>query len=315
MYKIKIDREKCKGCGVCIESCPNNLLILSKEFNKLGFTFIEQVDPEHCTGCGLCALVCPEAAIEIYKEDQLKVKRPKVFYDIPTSYCPGCSHGVIHRLIAELIEEKNLQEKAIGVTSIGCAIFIYRFLNIDYVEGAHGRAPAVATGIKRVNPDSFVFTYQGDGDIAAIGISEVIHAANRGENFTVIFVNNGNFGMTGGQMSPTTLLGKKTTTSPFGKKASDGYPIKLCEMLANLEGSAYIARGAVNSPKNIIKTKKYIKKAFEVQTQKKGFSIVEVLGICPTNWKMSRENANEVIKNEMTKIFPLGEIKVPKEES
>jgi len=315
MYTIRIDREKCKGCDACIAACPNDLLVLSKEFNKLGFTYIEQVHPEKCTGCGMCALVCPEAAIAIDKDDQPKVKRPKVFKDVPTSYCPGCSHGVVHRLIAELIEEEGLQEKAVGVTPIGCAIFVYRFLDIDYVEGAHGRAPAVATGVKRVQPDSFVFTYQGDGDITAIGISEIIHAANRGENFSVIFVNNGNFGMTGGQMAPTTLLGQKTTTSPFGKKVSDGYPIKLCEMLAGIEGSAYIARGAVDSPKNIIKTKKYIKKAFQAQTEKKGFSMVEVLGICPTNWKMSRAKANEFVKNEMTQVFPLGEFKVSKEEA
>ncbi len=314
MNKIIVDREKCKGCEACIDVCPSNIINISdKGFNKLGFNFVEQSNSEKCKGCGLCALVCPEAAIEVIRNEKTKIKGPST-YITPTSYCPGCSHGVVHRLIAELIEEKGLREKAIGVTPIGCAIFVYRFLDIDYVEGAHGRAPAVATGIKRVHPDSFVFTYQGDGDIAAIGTSEIIHAANRGENFTVIFVNNGNFGMTGGQMAPTTLIGEKTTTSPFGKQKTDGYPFKLCELLATFEGAAYVARGSVDSPKNINTTKRYIKKAFEAQEQGKGFSIVEVLGICPTNWKISRKNSIEFLTSKMMSEFPLGEIKTIKEE-
>ena len=307
MNKIIVDREKCKGCEACIDVCPSNIISISdKGFNKLGFNFVEQKNSEKCKGCGLCALVCPEAAIEVIRNEQIKIKGPST-YITPTSYCPGCSHGVVHRLIAELIEEKNLREKAIGVTPIGCAIFVYRFLDIDYVEGAHGRAPAVATGIKRVHPDSFVFTYQGDGDIAAIGTSEIIHAANRGENFTVIFVNNGNFGMTGGQMAPTSLLGQVTATSPYGRSAeTEGHPIRMSEMLATIEGTAYVERVSLHDIKNILKAKKAIKKAFEVQIAGKGFAMVEILSTCPTNWGMAPAEALKWVKDNMIPYYPLG---------
>jgi len=313
MSKIIIDTERCKGCALCIDICPKKVIVQDGSFNSTGYNFVSLGNVEDCTGCGFCALMCPEAAIEVYRKGNLVAKKPKCLSDKASTYCPGCSHGVVHRLIAEIIDEENLRDDTIGVTSIGCSIFIYRCLDIDYVEGAHGRAPAVATGIKRVHPDKYVFTYQGDGDIGAIGLAEIMHAAIRNEKFTVIFINNGNYGMTGGQAAPTTMLGKVTTTTPRGKAISDGYPLKVSEILANLGGEAYIARGAVNNPKNIIKTKEYIRKAFSTQLEKKGFALVEVLGTCPSNWKMSAIDALEIIEDEMVKEFPLGEIKKPKE--
>jgi len=237
-------------------------------------------------------------------------KRPDSLKDTPFHFCPGCHHGVIHRLVAEAIDHYNLKEKSIGVASVGCSVFLYKYFDIDIVEAPHGRAPAVATGVKRVHKDKFVFTIQGDGDLAAIGTSEIIHAANRGENITVIFVNNTTYGMTGGQMAPTTLLGQKTTTSPYGRDfRQDGYPIKICEMLATLEGTAYSARAAVNKPANIIKAKNCIKKAFEMQIKEVGFSIVEVLSTCPTDWGMTPIDANARIESEMIPYFPLGVFK------
>jgi len=236
--------------------------------------------------------------------------RPKSLKKASFHYCPGCGHSLIHRLIAEVIDEMNLQERTIGVPPAGCAVLAYNYLDIDMGEAAHGRAAAVATGLKRVLPDRVVFTYQGDGDIAAIGTAETIHAAARGEKFTTIFVNNGVYGMTGGQMAPTTILGQHTTTSPGGRNEKrDGYPIRLSEMVAIAEGSVYIERTAVNSPAHILKTKRAIAKAFQVQLEGRGFSLVEVLSPCPTNWKMSPERSWKWIDEVMTVHFPLGVIK------
>lgn len=236
--------------------------------------------------------------------------RPKSIKKNPFHYCPGCGHSIIHRLIGEVIDEMNLQEIIIGVPPAGCAVLAYNYFDIDMGEASHGRAAAVATGIKRALPDRVVFTYQGDGDIAAIGTAETIHAASRGENITTIFVNNGVYGMTGGQMAPTSILGQTTTTSPGGRKERrDGFPINLSEMLAIARGSAYIERTAVNSPANIQKTKKAIAKAFRVQLQKLGFSLVEILSPCPTNWKMSPHEAWKWIDNVMSLQYPLGVIK------
>jgi 2-oxoglutarate/2-oxoacid ferredoxin oxidoreductase subunit beta len=235
---------------------------------------------------------------------------PKSLKKTSFHYCPGCGHSLIHRLVGEVIDEMNLQERMIGVPPAGCAVLAYYYFDIDMGEAPHGRAAAVATGLKRALPDRVVFTYQGDGDIAAIGTAETIHAAARGENFTTIFVNNGVYGMTGGQMAPTTVLGQNTTTSPGGRKEKrDGYPINLSEMLALAKGSAYIERTAVNSPANILKTKKAIAKAFQVQLDGKGFSLVEVLSACPTNWKMSPEASWKWIGEVMTESFPIGVIK------
>ncbi len=236
--------------------------------------------------------------------------RPKSIKKNPFHYCPGCGHSIIHRLIGEVIDELGIQEMTIGVPPAGCAVLAYFYFDVDMGEASHGRAAAVATGLKRALPDRIVFTYQGDGDIAAIGTAETIHAASRGENFTTIFVNNGVYGMTGGQMAPTTILGQNTTTSPGGRKEKrDGFPIPLSEMLAVAKGSAYIERTAVNSPSNILKTKKAIEKAFRTQMKGLGFSLVEILSPCPTNWKMSPVEACQWIDEVMVKHFPLGVIK------
>jgi len=236
--------------------------------------------------------------------------RPKSLKQTPFHYCPGCGHSLLHRLIAEVIDEMDLREKIIGVPPAGCAVLAYNYFDIDMGEAAHGRAAAVATGLKRALPDRVVFTYQGDGDIAAIGTAETIHAAARGENITTFFVNNAVYGMTGGQMAPTTVLGQNTTTSPGGRRGSrDGYPIKLSEMLALAQGSAYIERTALSSPSNILKTKKAIGKAFRVQLDGAGFSLVEVLSACPTNWRMSSAESWKWIDEVMVASFPLGILK------
>jgi len=225
-------------------------------------------------------------------------------------YCPGCGHSVAHRLICEVIDEMQLRDKTLGIPPPGCSVFAYNYFDVDMAESAHGRGAAVATGIKRAYPEIVVFTYQGDGDLAGIGTAETIHAANRGENITTIFINNAVYGMTGGQMAPTTLRGMKTSTTPYGRDhILEGHPIKMSEMLAMLDGVAYIERVAVNSPVNIRKTKKAIAKAFQMQLEKKGFSMVEILSPCPTNWKMSSVQAWKWVDDEMTKVFPLGVFK------
>jgi 2-oxoglutarate/2-oxoacid ferredoxin oxidoreductase subunit beta len=227
--------------------------------------------------------------------------------DTPMHYCPGCTHGIIHRLVAEAIEELGQSEKAVGVAPVGCAVFAYNYFNCDMLEAAHGRAPAVATGVKRVKPDSLVFTYQGDGDLASIGTAEIVHAAARGEKITVIFINNAVYGMTGGQMAPTTLIGQVTTTSPYGRDPQHcGSPVHVSEMLATLEGAAYIERTAVADVKGVIATKRAIKKAFQCQLDGKGFSLVEVLSTCPTNWGLSPVESLKWLTEKMVPVFPLG---------
>ncbi|NNG67251.1 thiamine pyrophosphate-dependent enzyme [Caldanaerobacter subterraneus] len=242
-------------------------------------------------------------------------EKTKGLTDVPFSYCPGCTHGIIHRLVAEAMEELEVLDKAIGVASVGCSVFAYEFFNCDMQQAAHGRAPAVATGIKRVHPDKVVFTYQGDGDLAAIGTAEIVHAAARGEKITVIFVNNANYGMTGGQMAPTTLVGQRTTTTPYGRKPEvNGYPIRVSEMLSTLDGAAYIERVAVYDVKHIMQAKKAIKNAFLAQIQNKGFSLVEVLSTCPTNWGMTPVEALKWVKDHMEPYYPLGVYKNTLEE-
>ncbi len=234
-------------------------------------------------------------------------ERPKSLTDIPLHYCPGCTHGIIHRLVAEVIDELEIEGRTIGVAPVGCSVFAYNYFNCDMQEAAHGRAPAVATGIKRAVPGSIVFTYQGDGDLAAIGTAETVHSAARSENITVIFVNNAIYGMTGGQMAPTSLVGQVTQTTPYGRDtATQGYPIRVCEMLSQVEGTTYAARVAVNNVKNIRDAKKAIKKAFENQINGKGFSIVEVLSACPTNWGLSPVESLNWIEEKMMPVFPLG---------
>ncbi|MEK6645236.1 MAG: thiamine pyrophosphate-dependent enzyme [Candidatus Firestonebacteria bacterium] len=237
-------------------------------------------------------------------------KRPESLTQTSTIYCPGCGHGIVHRLIAECIDELKMREKTIGVAPVGCAVYAYDFFNFDVTEAAHGRTPVVATAIKRVHPENLVFSYQGDGDLASIGMAEIVHCANRGENITVIFINNANYGMTGGQMAPTTLVGQKTTTTPFGRNANgDGYPIKVCELLATLKGAVYLERVSVTNPGNVRKTKKAILKGFKTQIQKSGFSLIEVLSPCPINWGMTPLDAIKWIDEKMVKEFPIGVIK------
>ena len=231
-------------------------------------------------------------------------------YDVPTHYCPGCGHGIAHRLVAEVVEELGIREKTIGIAPVGCAVVAYDYWNFDCSEAAHGRALAVATAIKRVHPQSVVFTYQGDGDLAAIGTNETIHAANRGENLSVVFINNAVYGMTGGQLAPTTLLGQKTSTSIEGReKKAHGYPLKISEMLALLPGVCYIERVSLQSPQEVLKAKRAIKLAFENQINNLGFSLVEILSPCPTYWGLSPKESLDWIRDVMQKEFPLGRIK------
>ena len=243
-------------------------------------------------------------------------QRPQVLLDQPTHYCPGCSHGVIHRLIAEVIDELGIRGRTVGIAPVGCAVLMYNYLDVDFQEAAHGRAPAQATGIKRVRPDLMVFTYQGDGDLASIGMGEIVHAANRGEKFTTIFVNNTVYGMTGGQMAPTTMPGQRTTTTPFGRKVEDvGMPIRMAELLVTLATPAYISRQAVLNPRQINKAKKAIRRAFDFQMENRCFSFVEVISTCPTNWGMTPVASVQWAEEVLLPYYPLGDLKVPEGEA
>lgn len=243
--------------------------------------------------------------------EQIVYSRPESFTDSPTHYCPGCTHGIAHRLVAEVIDEMGVRERTIGVASVGCSVFAYNYFDMDFVQAPHGRAPAMATGVKRVLPDRVVLTYQGDGDMISIGTAEIVHAAARGENITVIFINNANYGMTGGQMAPTTLPGQKTTSSPNGRDVeAAGYPIRASEMLATLDGAGFVARRSLHDPKNIRLAKKAIRTAFETQVRGLGFSMVELLSICPTNWGMSPAQSLKWVEDRMLPFYPLGDFKV-----
>ena len=233
--------------------------------------------------------------------------KPKALTDAPLHYCPGCTHGIIHRLVAEAIDNLGIAGETIGVASVGCSVFTYNYFNVDMVQAAHGRAPAVATGVKRADPSKIVFTYQGDGDLASIGMAETVHAAARGENITIIFVNNAIYGMTGGQMAPTSLPGQVTQTSPYGRDTNTvGFPVKVCEMLSTLDGAGYIERVAVNNVKNVKAAKKAIEKAFRNQVEGKGFSLIEVVSTCPTNWGKTPQGALEWLEENMLPYYPLG---------
>ena len=238
--------------------------------------------------------------------------KPEALSDQITHYCPGCTHGVIHRLVAEVIDELGIRGRTVGIAPVGCAVLAYNYFTFDFQEAAHGRAPAMATGIKRVRPDLMVFTYQGDGDLASIGMGEIVHAANRGEKFTSIFVNNAIYGMTGGQMAPTSMPNQRTTTSPFGRDVDDvGMPIKVAELIASLQTPAYIVRQAVLKPKHIVKAKKVIKQAFKYQMEGRCFSMVELLSTCPTNWGLTPVDAIKWAEDNMLPYYPLGEYKSP----
>lgn len=246
----------------------------------------------------------------IINPENLVYQKSSIMLDKAMHYCPGCSHSTAHRIVAEVIEEMDMQENTIGVAPVGCAVFMYNYLNVDFSEAAHGRAPAVATAIKRLNPEKLVFTYQGDGDLAAIGTAETIHACNRGENIAIIFINNGIYGMTGGQMAPTTLLGAKTSTCPYGRNvALNGYPLKITELLVLLEGTCYITRQSVHTPSAVKKTKRAIRKAFDNSMLGKGTSFVEIVSSCNSGWKMTPYEANQWMEKNMLEFYPLGDLK------
>lgn len=244
------------------------------------------------------------------KPENLVYQKPRLLNDNPMHYCPGCSHGVVHKLIAEVIEEMGMEEKAIGISPVGCAVFMYNYLDIDCLEAAHGRAPALAGAIKRLWPDRLVFTYQGDGDLACIGTAETIHTLNRGDNIAIIFINNAIYGMTGGQMAPTTLIGMKTATCPYGRNPEiHGYPLKMTEIAATLQGTCYVTRQAVHTVAAIRKAKKAIRKAFENSLQGKGSNLVEIVSTCNSGWKMTPEGANKWMEENMFPFYPLGDLK------
>ncbi|QKG79820.1 thiamine pyrophosphate-dependent enzyme [Tenuifilum thalassicum] len=247
---------------------------------------------------------------DIIKEENLVYSKTKLLTDNIMHYCPGCTHGVVHKVVAEVIDEMNIQEKSIGVAPVGCAVLAYNYIDIDWHEAAHGRAPAVATAISRLYPNKYVFTYQGDGDLASIGTAEIMHACNRGENIVVIFINNGIYGMTGGQMAPTSLLDMPTSTTPYGRKVElNGYPLKITELIAQLPGTCYVTRQAGHTPAAVRKLKKAIRKAFENVGQKKGTSFIEVVSTCNSGWKLSPVKANEWMVEHMFPYYPLGDLK------
>ena len=249
--------------------------------------------------------------VTVVKPENIVYIRPKGLTDKVTHYCPGCTHGTAHRLVAEVFQEMGVLDRAIGVAPVGCAVFAYNYINTDFAEAAHGRAPAMATGMKRVSPDKIVFTYQGDGDLASIGMAEIVHAAARGENITVIFINNAIYGMTGGQMAPTTLPGMKTTSSPSGRDVeAQGFPIRMAEMLATLDGSGYVVRRSLHDPKNIRLAKKAIRTAFETQLHGLGFSMVELLSTCSTNWGVTPHESLKWLEENMIPVFPLGDYRI-----
>lgn len=247
---------------------------------------------------------------ELIKPENMVYEKPELLNDNTMHYCPGCSHGVVHKLVAEIIKDMGMEEDTIGVSPVGCAVFAYNYIDIDWQEAAHGRAPALATAIKRLQPKKLVFTYQGDGDFAAIGTAETVHAANRGENITIIFINNGIYGMTGGQMAPTTLMGMKTATSPYGRRQDlNGYPLNITNLLKELQGVCYVTRQSVDTAPNVKKAKRAIRKAFDNSMNNKGCSIVEIVGTCNSGWKMSPQKSNEWMRENMAPVYELGDVK------
>ena len=247
---------------------------------------------------------------EIIQPENLVYQKPELLNDVPMHYCPGCSHGVVHKLVSEVVAEMGMQDKTIAISPVGCAVFAYKYIDVDWQEAALGRAPALASAVKRLWPDRLVFTYQGDGDLACIGTAETIHALNRGENITIIFINNAIYGMTGGQMAPTTLIGMKTVTCPYGRDPKlHGYPLKMADIAASLEGTCYVTRQSVQSVAAILKAKRAIRKAFEYSMQGKGSNLVEIVSTCNTNWRMSPDKANKWMEENMFPFYPLGDLK------
>ena len=247
---------------------------------------------------------------EIIQAENLVYKKPELLNDVPMHYCPGCSHGVVHKLVSEVIAEMGMTDKTIAISPVGCAVFAYKYIDVDWQEAAHGRAPALASAVKRLWPDRLVFTYQGDGDLACIGTAETIHALNRGENITIIFINNAIYGMTGGQMAPTTLIGMKTVTCPYGRDPKlHGYPLKMADIAAQLEGTCYVTRQSVHNVAAINKAKRALRKAFEYSMQGKGSNLVEIVSTCNTNWRMGPDKANKWMEENMVPFYPLGDLK------
>ncbi len=247
---------------------------------------------------------------EIIRPENLVYRKPELLNDVPMHYCPGCSHGVVHKLVSEVIAEMGMADKTIAISPVGCAVFAYKYIDVDWQEAAHGRAPALASAVKRLWPDRLVFTYQGDGDLACIGTAETIHALNRGENITIIFINNAIYGMTGGQMAPTTLIGMKTVTCPYGRDPKlHGYPLKMADIAAQLEGTCYVTRQSVQNVASILKAKKAIRKAFEYSMKGLGSNLVEIVSTCNTNWRMSPDKANKWMEENMVPFYPLGDLK------
>lgn len=314
MGRIAIDQHRCKGCGRCIVECPRDLIEAGSELNELGYQYVVfKGRPEDCSGCSLCAVACPDLGIEVWNNrDQHAFVTTSGLTEAMTHYCPGCTHGVAHRLVAEVLQELGLTGRTLGIAPVGCSVLAYEYFACDMFEAAHGRAPAVATGAKRARPDLIVFAYQGDGDLASIGGNEILHAANRGEKITVIFVNNATYGMTGGQMAPTTLAGQATSTTPGGRDvAQTGWPLRVCELLASLQTPAFIARGAVHDARHALKARKLIRRAFELQRDGVCFSLVELLSTCPTNWGLSPVESSAWVEERMIPVFPLGVFKEP----
>lgn len=311
MPTVLVEKDRCKGCGLCVNACPSHVLSMSHDINARGYFFPFVEHAEECNACRHCTLVCPDVAIQVEHKGKTTA-RPEALADLPMHYCPGCTHGVIHRLVAEAIDALGVRERTVGIAPVGCSVLAYDYFNCDMQEAAHGRAMAVATGIKRSRPGLIVFSYQGDGDLASIGMAETVHTANRGEKITVIFVNNAIYGMTGGQMAPTTLPGQVASTSPQGRDVTlAGYPIRVVEMLKELKTPAYLARVSTHEPKAILQARKTIRTAFQHQVNGTCFSLVEVLSTCPTGWGLQPHEACGWLAENMIPYYPLGEFKNP----
>ena len=311
MSRPLVEKDRCKGCGLCVHACPSHVLAMSHEINARGYFYPAVEHPDDCNGCRHCVLVCPDGAIQVEHKGKVSAP-PRSLTDLPMHYCPGCTHGVIHRLVAEALDALDVRERTVGVAPVGCSVLAYDYFNCDMSEAAHGRAMAVATGIKRGRPDLVVFSYQGDGDLAAIGTAETVHAANRGEKITVIFVNNAIYGMTGGQMAPTTLPGQISSTCLTGRDVAQvGYPIRVVEMLKELATPAYLTRVSVHEPKAILQARKAIKTAFQHQLDGTCFSLVEILSTCPTGWGLAPQEACGWLAEHLIPYYPLGEFKTP----
>jgi 2-oxoglutarate/2-oxoacid ferredoxin oxidoreductase subunit beta len=312
--RVEFDTQVCKGCGVCIEACPEDIIEFADVFNHRGVkpTRLVEGGLVRCTACGNCAVVCPDSAVEVENR-----KKPLRYGRSPLRvgemhYCPGCDEGTVHELLAEVIDELGIRERTVGVASVGCTVFAYRYIDIDWHQAAHGRATSVAWGIECQHPELRVFTLQGDGDLAGIGMGETIHAAARGDPTVIIFLNNGIYGMTGGQMAPTTLLGQKTTTSPAGRSAAlQGYPVVMTEIMAAQAGCSFAVRTTVHDAPAIRRTKKYIRQAFLNQEKNRSLSVVEVVSACPSGWKLDPVDAHRYLVREMLPVYKPGVIKEP----